>query len=68
MVVRDGRYLPPTNPGFSAQLLPETFERFAFPHGAEWAHDATSTTAQEPTAKEPTAQEPTAQQPTEARS
>ena len=36
VVIRNGRYLAPREAGFSAQMLPETLERFAFPHGAEW--------------------------------
>jgi L-fuconate dehydratase len=37
VVIRNGRYLAPREAGFSAQMLPETLERFAFPHGPVWA-------------------------------
>ncbi|HKG48858.1 MAG TPA: L-fuconate dehydratase [Actinomycetales bacterium] len=37
VVLRDGRYLAPRAPGFSAQMVPDTLERFAFPHGPVWA-------------------------------
>jgi len=36
VVVRDGSYLTPSTPGFSAEIHAETLERFAFPDGAEW--------------------------------
>ena len=32
------RYLLPEQPGYSAQMRPETLTRFTFPHGAEWSH------------------------------
>jgi len=35
-IVVDGAYVVPTAPGFSAQMRPETLERFSFPDGAEW--------------------------------
>ena len=35
--VRNGRYLAPLVPGMSAELRPDTVERYCFPHGAEWA-------------------------------
>jgi L-fuconate dehydratase len=36
VVVRDGAYIVPTRPGYGAQMLPESLERYAFPRGAEW--------------------------------
>jgi L-fuconate dehydratase len=36
-VIADGRYVAPTAPGFSAQMRPETLERYAFPDGAAWS-------------------------------
>jgi L-fuconate dehydratase len=36
-VVRDGRYLAPTAPGYSITMWPESLERFAFPNGAAWS-------------------------------
>jgi L-fuconate dehydratase len=35
-VVRDGRYLAPTAPGFSARIHDEALARYAFPDGPEW--------------------------------
>jgi L-fuconate dehydratase len=34
--VRDGRYLPPSAPGFSAEIYPQSIERHLFPDGEEW--------------------------------
>jgi L-fuconate dehydratase len=34
--VRPGRYLLPRQPGFSAQLRPESLARFAYPGGEQW--------------------------------
>ena len=36
VVVRGGRYLPPTAPGYSATMKPETLAEYAFPGGAIW--------------------------------
>ncbi|NUU20286.1 MAG: fuconate dehydratase, partial [Streptomycetaceae bacterium] len=35
--VRDGHYLAPTAPGFSARMHPETLIAYAFPDGAVWS-------------------------------
>jgi len=35
-VVRGGRYLAPTEPGFSARIRDESLARYAFPDGPEW--------------------------------
>jgi L-fuconate dehydratase len=35
-IVRGGRYLAPTAPGFSARLHDEALARYAFPDGPEW--------------------------------
>lgn len=35
--MRDGRYLAPHLPGYSAQMHPESIERHTFPAGVEWA-------------------------------
>jgi L-fuconate dehydratase len=35
-VVRDGRYVTPTAPGYSITMRPESLRRFAFPGGAAW--------------------------------
>jgi L-fuconate dehydratase len=34
--IRDGRYLAPTAPGFSATMLPRTRTEYAFPDGPVW--------------------------------
>ena len=36
VVVRDGRYVAPTAPGYSITMRPESLERFAFPGGDAW--------------------------------
>jgi L-fuconate dehydratase len=35
-VVRGGRYLAPVAPGFSIEMLPESVDRYEFPHGPAW--------------------------------
>ncbi|GAA3583966.1 mandelate racemase [Amycolatopsis ultiminotia] len=39
-VVRDGRYLAPAAPGFSARMHDATLRRFRFPDGPEWTEHA----------------------------
>jgi L-fuconate dehydratase len=39
VVLRDGHYLAPTAPGFSAALRPESVARYTFPGGTYWAAD-----------------------------
>jgi len=36
VVIRDGRYQAPEQPGFSAQMHEESLARFSFPDGPEW--------------------------------
>jgi len=36
VVVRDGRYMAPTAPGYSITMKPESLEAYAYPHGAAW--------------------------------
>jgi L-fuconate dehydratase len=36
-VVTRGAYAAPTAPGFSAEMHPQTLERYAYPDGPEWA-------------------------------
>ncbi|MFI7382423.1 L-fuconate dehydratase [Streptomyces sp. NPDC049813] len=45
VVIRDGRYLAPTAPGFSATMRPESIARFTYPDGEFWL---TERAAQEP--------------------
>ena len=35
-IVRDGRYVAPTAPGYSITMRPESLRRFAFPDGEAW--------------------------------
>ena len=35
--MRAGRYMPPSAPGYSITMKPESLDRFEFPHGAAWA-------------------------------
>jgi L-fuconate dehydratase len=35
-VMRNGRYVPPTAPGYSVEMLPASLDRFEYPNGAEW--------------------------------
>jgi L-fuconate dehydratase len=37
VVMRDGRYLAPTAPGFSSTMRPETLASYAYPHGSIWS-------------------------------
>ncbi|MCO8275079.1 fuconate dehydratase [Actinoplanes sp. TRM 88003] len=37
VVIQDGAYQVPTAPGFSAEIRPETLQRFSYPDGPEWA-------------------------------
>lgn len=36
VVIRDGRYLPPTAPGYSITMRPESLSEYAYPGGAAW--------------------------------
>ena len=35
-IVRDGRYLPPSEPGAGARMRAASIEEFSFPHGSAW--------------------------------
>ncbi|HEY0069801.1 MAG TPA: L-fuconate dehydratase [Chloroflexia bacterium] len=37
VVIRDGRYMPPTAPGYSITMRPESLDAYEYPHGAQWA-------------------------------
>ena len=41
VVVRNGHYLPPTAPGYSIAMKPQSVAEHAFPHGPAWAAPAT---------------------------
>ena len=36
LVTKDGRYMPPTAPGYSITMKPQALEEFAFPGGRAW--------------------------------
>ncbi|HEY1383954.1 MAG TPA: L-fuconate dehydratase [Dongiaceae bacterium] len=36
VVVKNGRYMPPTAPGYSITMKPASLDRYEFPTGAEW--------------------------------
>jgi L-fuconate dehydratase len=39
VVIRGGRYVLPSAPGYSAEMFPESLRRFAYPDGPEWSMD-----------------------------
>jgi L-fuconate dehydratase len=43
VVVEKGRYVAPMDPGFSAQMRPETLPNYVFPEGLAWVADEQST-------------------------
>jgi L-fuconate dehydratase len=46
--VANGRYTIPTAPGYSIEMLPESLDRYEFPHGSAWTtaeHDHQAVTA-----------------------
>src|SRR5436190_22055840 len=36
-IVRNGHYVTPTAPGYSATMYPESITAYTFPHGPMWA-------------------------------
>ncbi len=38
VVVRNGRYLPPTRPGFGAAMHPSSLDRYRYPDGPAWSN------------------------------
>jgi len=42
VVIREGHYMAPTTPGFSATMRPESIARYTFPGGTFWAADLDS--------------------------
>lgn len=36
VVIRHGRYMPPTRPGYSITMRPESLDTYEFPNGREW--------------------------------
>ncbi|SDT08207.1 L-fuconate dehydratase [Streptomyces sp. TLI_053] len=47
-VIRDGRYLAPTAPGFSAELYPAAIAAYTYPDGTFWAADRAVSTGRTP--------------------
>ena len=37
VVIRGGRYVPPTAPGYGITMRPESLREYAYPHGPAWA-------------------------------
>src|SRR5690606_24812081 len=37
VIIRNGRYMPPSAPGYSITMFPESLARYAYPHGEVWA-------------------------------
>jgi len=37
VVMRNGRYMPPTQPGYSATMYPASLDAYSFPNGSAWA-------------------------------
>ncbi len=37
VTIRGGRYMPPTKPGYSIAMKPESLREYAYPDGAAWA-------------------------------
>jgi L-fuconate dehydratase len=35
--MQNGRYMPPTAPGYSIEMWPESIEQYTFPTGAQWS-------------------------------
>ena len=40
VVIRAGRYVPPTTPGYCTTMLPVSLERYTYPTGAAWTGEA----------------------------
>jgi L-fuconate dehydratase len=47
VVMRNGRYMPPTHPGYSATMRPESLDAYAFPTGAAWTSTPSPTGARQ---------------------
>jgi L-fuconate dehydratase len=39
VVVRGGRYMPPTAPGYSIEMKPESLSQYAYPAGGAWTNE-----------------------------
>jgi len=36
VTIRGGRYMPPTRPGYSVTMKPESLREYEFPNGSAW--------------------------------
>jgi L-fuconate dehydratase len=36
--MKGGRYMPPSNPGYSIEMKPASLEEYEFPNGRAWTH------------------------------
>jgi L-fuconate dehydratase len=45
VVIRGGRYMLPSQPGYSAEMRPESLARYRYPDGPEWAGEETELAA-----------------------
>jgi L-fuconate dehydratase len=39
VLIRNGHYMPPTAPGYSISMKPESIARYSFPNGAAWNNE-----------------------------
>jgi L-fuconate dehydratase len=44
VTIQDGRYMPPSEPGYSITMTPESRRRFAYPDGPVWEEETLSRT------------------------
>jgi L-fuconate dehydratase len=49
VVIRGGRYVPPTRPGYSITMRPESLRDHAFPDGSAWSKSRMSSRSQQET-------------------
>jgi len=42
VVIRDGRYMPPTAAGYSITMRPESLREYSYPDGAAWVDDSSA--------------------------
>jgi L-fuconate dehydratase len=42
VVIREGRYMPPTAPGYSITMRPESLRDYSYPDGSAWVDDASA--------------------------
>jgi L-fuconate dehydratase len=44
VVIRGGRYMPPSRPGYSITMRPKTLRDYAYPKGAAWKSRGSTST------------------------